>query len=416
MNVKFKMPKFGRALTMKSWLKELLLTFLGTTISIVLTFGTSHWLDHRQKKAAGRQMAMMVIHDIDDGVQLYRNLMKNEKDYLEVTQYVMNNLNQLDSIPGDSLVMVYYYLLHDVEYTIDDSKEKIFHSSPETWKSIDNSKFLDIVQEFYHERRDTQNELNTDPAFTEPISMEEHFENVLATEDKSDLEGLSRRVLAKKLKDPRVQLFILYSSVRQSFYEKVANNWQQKSDQCKFLMGITDEELKEYVEKNNRMGRPVKEGELVGKWSSTSTSASEDYTETMEFMKDHTFVHKCESKNTRPFFTGSIDMTLVMPGKWSLEGDTLVRTYLPGAAYTLDASTVTYTDEMKDSAQSFIKHNEDRLNKMNEEYKTKPKMEGRRANFISIDRSGNKIEWIIVTTNEEGEETSKAEYLSRMKK
>ena len=32
MNVKFKMPKFGRNLTGKGWFKELMMTFLGTTI------------------------------------------------------------------------------------------------------------------------------------------------------------------------------------------------------------------------------------------------------------------------------------------------------------------------------------------------------------------------------------------------
>ena len=32
MNVKFKMPKFGRDLSVKGWFKELLMTFLGTTI------------------------------------------------------------------------------------------------------------------------------------------------------------------------------------------------------------------------------------------------------------------------------------------------------------------------------------------------------------------------------------------------
>ena len=51
MNVKFKMPKFGRKWTKKTWWKELLLTFLGTTISIVLTFGTTHWLDLKAKKS-----------------------------------------------------------------------------------------------------------------------------------------------------------------------------------------------------------------------------------------------------------------------------------------------------------------------------------------------------------------------------
>lgn len=65
MNVKFKMPKFGRKLTGGSMMKELLLTILGTTISIVLTFGTAHYIEERQANQARRLMAMTIINDID---------------------------------------------------------------------------------------------------------------------------------------------------------------------------------------------------------------------------------------------------------------------------------------------------------------------------------------------------------------
>lgn len=51
MNAKFKMPKFGRDISGKGWFKELLLTFLGTTISIVLTFGTAQYFEQKQKQA-----------------------------------------------------------------------------------------------------------------------------------------------------------------------------------------------------------------------------------------------------------------------------------------------------------------------------------------------------------------------------
>ena len=42
------MPKFRRELTGMGWLEELLMTFLGTTISIVLTFGTTAYLEDWQ--------------------------------------------------------------------------------------------------------------------------------------------------------------------------------------------------------------------------------------------------------------------------------------------------------------------------------------------------------------------------------
>lgn len=62
------MPKFSN-FTKKSWLSELGMVFMGTTISIVLTFGTAHVIEQYEKKKAGRQMAIMVIHDMDNTVQ-----------------------------------------------------------------------------------------------------------------------------------------------------------------------------------------------------------------------------------------------------------------------------------------------------------------------------------------------------------
>ena len=69
MNVKFRMPKTGKKPDIKrGWVKELLMTFLATTISIVLTFGTAMFIENHQRNKAKRQMAMMVIHDIDESI------------------------------------------------------------------------------------------------------------------------------------------------------------------------------------------------------------------------------------------------------------------------------------------------------------------------------------------------------------
>ena len=48
MNVKFRMPRFWRQPKQNGIFKELLLTFIGTTLSIVLTFGTAQYLERKQ--------------------------------------------------------------------------------------------------------------------------------------------------------------------------------------------------------------------------------------------------------------------------------------------------------------------------------------------------------------------------------
>ncbi len=73
------MPKFGRKLTGGGMVKELLMTILATTISIVLTFGTAHYIEVRQAEQAQRQTAMMLIHDIDASVAIVEYLAESEE-------------------------------------------------------------------------------------------------------------------------------------------------------------------------------------------------------------------------------------------------------------------------------------------------------------------------------------------------
>jgi len=64
-----KIPKVtddGRSYTT---LKHFLLSLLATTISIVLTFGTSAFIEKREKEAAKREMVMMIIYDFDKTIE-----------------------------------------------------------------------------------------------------------------------------------------------------------------------------------------------------------------------------------------------------------------------------------------------------------------------------------------------------------
>lgn len=95
MNAKFKMPKFGRNLTIRGWIKELLLTFIATTISIVLTFGTAAYLEDRQTVKARRMMAMTIINDIDQSLEIIKKRKDAEEKGHEAACYVIENEDRL---------------------------------------------------------------------------------------------------------------------------------------------------------------------------------------------------------------------------------------------------------------------------------------------------------------------------------
>lgn len=60
------MPKLWGDMKFQATFKELTLSIIGTTISIILTFGTAAWLEHRQQEKNRRQITLMVISDIYD--------------------------------------------------------------------------------------------------------------------------------------------------------------------------------------------------------------------------------------------------------------------------------------------------------------------------------------------------------------
>lgn len=79
MQIKPAVPKSWRKFKFANFSRELLMTTIATTISIILTFGTAHVLEVRQKKAEGKQMVMMVIHDIDNAEESFLKMAKEEE-------------------------------------------------------------------------------------------------------------------------------------------------------------------------------------------------------------------------------------------------------------------------------------------------------------------------------------------------
>ena len=407
MNIRFKMPKFGRTLSKGTFWKELFLTFIATTISIILTFGTAHLIEQKQKKNAGRQAAMMIIHDMDQNVEMMRNLSKTEDNAYECSKYVLDNIDKIDAISVDTLNVVLNFLLRNEGIQFNDSKEKVFHSSQDSWKNIDNANFIDLVQDFYHERLLVQKELNSDVRFIEPISREQQYELMLKMPN-YDIMAETNTLLKELLKEERVKFFLLYSSARSRVYLSLADKWKMMSEKGKFIMGITDEELSHYLEMNRHSGRLIKERELIGKWENKSENRQED----IEFFDNHTFVNHNQYYIGNPFYSGHIITTSTMKGTWEFVGDSLVQTYDVYLDFKIDDSKITYTPEMKDSVKSYLANSEKvAVNNKNNYIKKNEKI--RQSSAVYLDVTGEKIEVNLSCVDELTDATTK--YMVRAK-
>ena len=134
MNAKFRMPKLVGENKFNGTVKELLLAIIATTISIVLTFGTSAWLENKEQEQARRMLAMTIINDIDQSLTVIRNRLSIEERGYAVTNYLQHNIDRLESIPDDTLFIFFNYVTNghfNTEEEFKKTNENIFNSSQE---------------------------------------------------------------------------------------------------------------------------------------------------------------------------------------------------------------------------------------------------------------------------------------------
>lgn len=161
MNIKFKMPKFQRTLTNRSMWKELLLTFLGTTISIVLTFGTAHLLDIRQRVKDRKMSALMVMGNVERFARVLDDLADDltQRDTI-ATWLLALPVDSLESVPHGQMVDAVNAVITFPQLSHDRTAENIFSNSIETWKNMGNFNFIDRVGQNFAEINECEKSYN----------------------------------------------------------------------------------------------------------------------------------------------------------------------------------------------------------------------------------------------------------------
>ena len=411
MNVKFKMPKFGRKLTGGSMVKELLLTTLATTISIVLTFGTARFIEKRQAEQAQRQTAMMLIHDIDESVAVLESLAESEEKQKSAIQYVIDHYDQIDSLPKDTLYTALTMLgsIYNVDTYFDYSKEKIFNSSLDTWKNLSDVPFVDNMESFYQSRHLIDNEISHSPVWKFPISEEEYYE----LEVKFNVNGQSGNpystILKEKFKDQKIKHFIDYSSYRARTLRQWALSWKRLSDRNKFIMNIDDKELAEYVKKSQRSGRTVSNSDIIGQWEDEISGKDMKY---YDFVKPDSFSITERRHIANPFYSGDIIVTYFYGGKWNIKGDSLALNYSSESFKAeVDRSGITYRAEMRDSVETFI----DRYFQVNRFIESgRKQLESMKVTLaVSTNKANDKIELVLGHRGDSENEKVTYYYLKR---
>ena len=191
----------------KKALNKFLMTLAATTISIVLTFGTTAIVDRVKQKKAKRAMVMMVMYDMQESLQKIQQCNGELKGFFDV---------QVDVVAHPEKFAESYVALASkfpiLDYTT--TTENIFRTNIETLRTIGNILFVQTVSSFYDTRKQYRTQVLED--------VQEHAKNAIG-----DYEAL------RKFDSP---VFIFSSNL-------YLNAMQRDFEQCKLMMKVSDKEL-----------------------------------------------------------------------------------------------------------------------------------------------------------------------------
>lgn len=385
-NAKFRMPRLWGDKKFTGTIKEMGLTTIATTISILLTFGTTAWLERREAEQARRMLAMTIINDIDQSLEVVTKRRLAEERGHETACYIIENKDRLESIPEDTLQMFIDYVTSssfDSDMEFKTMNENIFISSQDTWRTLNDRKFLNNVQEFYNARAVLEQQWKEWICFKKPVTKEEEYELFMGGQCKSTAD-LCRKLLECK----RLDSYMDYVSSRMMAYLgflRLIN----LNEENKFLMNITEQDMEEFVNHTYMEINPAKEKDLVGTWNAVVFDKKNELV--YELRRDHTFaMHQYTCVGTA-FFRHKMVQRYWLSGTWGVEGDSLVMHYdMKSYKLDVDDSEISYPAHFADSVRVVKAFLEGEM--MKPRLVKQLDQNNRTAQATNIDKSGTRME------------------------
>ena len=133
-----------------SWWKDASIATIGTILGIILTFGTTGYLEDRQQKLMADKTVKLAIHNLDASIsnmeKLVNEMKQNDSIYHRTVALMPDSLSMMCV---DSLQMVIGSFGSRRYYITDNSTKEIFSSSFEVWQNLDDTKVIGRIGNCY---------------------------------------------------------------------------------------------------------------------------------------------------------------------------------------------------------------------------------------------------------------------------
>ena len=206
--------------------KNFLLSLLATTISIVLTFGITAIINHKNERKEKRELVMMVMYDMSNSLQEIESVNSNLRESFDLQIQIAEDTSLFDY----TTYLQLFSMVPMLNYN--ETVEHIFSSSIESINTIGNVLFVENVSEFYNLRRLYQTMICDSSKYGSFETLESVLDN-----------DYSQFIFPSET---------LYQRMKQSFV------------QCQQMMNISDEEIETYRKQREEMDEEMRVKDITG--------------------------------------------------------------------------------------------------------------------------------------------------------
>ena len=236
--------------TNSSMLKRFLMSLAATTVSIILTFGTTAIIDRKKQRAEKREMVMMIMYDMRESLKEIEQCDEELIAFFDLQVYALAHPEEFYEKTN-----AFYTHLPFLSYTT--TTENIFKSNIETVSTIGNILFVETVSSLYEKRSNYRTEV-VDRFQQEAWGAVKDYES-LADFNSSSLLYISQMYLMTMQKD---------------------------FEQCKIMMKIKDEELDVFSRERENLQEAVRQESVIEEMSTLAEEQQQRQRRIMEALEE----------------------------------------------------------------------------------------------------------------------------------
>lgn len=223
----------------RSWVRES--QFLATTLSIILTFGTTALVNHCQRLKDRQLSAMMVMGNIETFSRKVEEMASSMARRDSIATWMLSlPQDSLDLIPPSEMVDLINEVIAGIDFlTHDKTAESIFSSNIETWKNMQKFQFIDNVGSCF-------SEMNADENYWREWvkSFEEAVNEVLEHPEEHSGERTCTKLLRNDVFRQKIESF----HVRQYWLEYLAAKYRYLNQKSAKMMDIKYEKVEAFAD------------------------------------------------------------------------------------------------------------------------------------------------------------------------